>query len=52
MGDANSFENIHMDFNGAEYFTDGYIIVTWLSGAPVSLLETSNADWDDPPFIQ
>ncbi len=52
MSDANSFENVRTDFNGAEYFTDGYIIITWLSGAPVSLLETSHADWEDPPFLQ
>jgi hypothetical protein len=51
-GKANSVENTRVDFNGAEYFTDGFQIVAWLSGVPVSLLETKNADWDDPPFSQ
>ena len=51
-GKANSVENTRVDFNGSEYFTDGFLIVAWLSGVPVSLLETTNADWDDPPFMQ
>jgi hypothetical protein len=51
-GKANSIEDTLVDFNGAEYFTDGFQIVAWLSGVPISLLETTNADWDDPPFMQ
>ncbi len=39
-GKANSVENVRVDFNGSEYFTDGFLIVAWLSGVPVSLLET------------
>jgi hypothetical protein len=50
--DVVSIENPRVDFNGSEYFTDGYRIVTWPSGAPVSLLDTTNLDWDDPPFMQ
>jgi hypothetical protein len=52
VGTANTVENVRVDFNGSEYFTDGFLIVAWLSGVPVSLLETTNADWDDPPFMQ
>ena len=52
VGTANTVENVRVDFNGSEYFTDGFLIVAWLSGVPVSLLETTNADWDDPPFTQ
>jgi len=31
------------------YFTDGYLMVLWLSGKPVSMLEIDDRDWDDPP---
>jgi hypothetical protein len=31
------------------YFTDGYLMVLWLSGKPVSMLEIDTRDWDDPP---
>lgn len=51
-GKAITIENAQPDFNGIEYFTDGYIHVAWLSGVPVSLIETSRLDWDNPPFIQ
>ena len=51
-GDAISIENAQADFNGSEYFTDGYINIIWLSGAPISLLETRSLDWDNPPFKQ
>ncbi len=47
---AVSIESARFDFNGLEYFTDGYRVVLWLSGKPVSLLETRHADLDDPPF--
>jgi len=45
-------ESIHApatDFAGTEYFTDGFIAVTWLSGPPVSLIETVNVGWDPAP---
>ncbi len=48
--DAIFIENTQADFNGSEYFTDGYISVIWLSGAPISLLETRSLDWDNPPY--
>lgn len=51
-GDAIFIENTQADFNGSEFFTDGYISVIWLSGAPISLLETRSLDWDNPPFKQ
>jgi len=50
--DAISIENAQLDFNGFEYFTDGYINVIWLSGKPISLLETRSLSWDNPPFMQ
>jgi len=31
------------------FFSDGYRTVLWLSGDPVSLLDTSVIDWDRPP---
>jgi hypothetical protein len=49
-GGAVSIETARFDFNSLEYFTDGYRSLLWLSGEPVSLLETRNADLDDPPF--
>lgn len=49
---AISIENTQTAFNNSEYFTDGYINVAWLSGRPVSLIETKRLDWDNPPFIQ
>jgi hypothetical protein len=45
-----SIESARYDFNSLEYFTDGYRLVIWLSGEPVSLLETRNTLIDDPPF--
>ena len=50
--DVVAIANPRTDFNNSEYFTDGYRIVVWPSGEPVSLLDTSNLRWDDPPFIQ
>ncbi len=50
--DAISIENAQADFNGSEYFTDGYVNVAWLSGVPISQLETKSLDWDNPPFRQ
>ncbi len=43
-----SIENTRSDFNGSEYFTDGYLTVTWLSGSPVSQIETRRLDWNEP----
>jgi len=37
------------DFNNSPYFTDGYLAVIWLSGEPVSLVETLRVDWDSQP---
>ena len=50
--DAVPMDSLASDFNGAEYFTDGYLAITWLSGDPVSLVETTNAGWDRPPHRQ
>ena len=46
---AVSIESARFDFNSLEYFTNGYRVVIWLSGEPISLLETRKA-LDDPPF--
>lgn len=48
--DVISIENSREDFNGSEYFTDGYVTVMWLSGKPISLLEARRVNWDTPPF--
>jgi len=37
------------DERGRSYFWDGYRVVMWLSGEPVSQSETRNARWDEPP---
>jgi len=52
LGRATPIEDAGVDFNGSEYFTDGFLILAWLSGEPVSQLETVNLEWDDPPFKQ
>jgi len=31
------------------FFSDGYRIVLWLSGDPISLLDANTLDWDSPP---
>jgi len=41
------FEKPGTDFNGNQYFTDGYRAVLWLSGAPYSLLDTTRLEWDE-----
>jgi len=51
-GKAISIEGAQVDFNGSEYFTDGFMIIAWLSGEPVSILEATTLNWDDPPFLQ
>ena len=52
FGDAVPPEQAREDFLGAQYFTDGYRIVLWLSGVPVSMLETQNLQWDEPPGLR
>ena len=43
-------ESWWLSFRGDEYFTDGFRGVFWISGDPVSLLETMAVDWDELPF--
>ena len=50
-GDIISIDEAREDFNGDRYFTDGHLAVIWLSGEPVSMLETQRAKWSDPPPI-
>ena len=35
-----------LDFNNNAWFSDGYRLVLWVSGEPVSHSEVSNVDWD------
>jgi len=51
-GDAVLLEQAREDFLGAQYFTDGHRTVLWLSGVPVSLLETRSLEWDEPPELK
>jgi hypothetical protein len=37
------------DFNGDEYFTDGFRTVLWLSGDAMSLSDVKNLKWDSLP---
>jgi hypothetical protein len=49
-GEVVPIEEMRKDYKGAAYFTDGFRAVLWLSGDPVSLLETRNMHWDVPPY--
>lgn len=42
-------EEMATAIGGTGYFTDGYLVVLWLSGDPVSLLDTRSVKWDRPP---
>ena len=42
-------DHMRTDYNGASYFSDGMRAVLWLSGSPVSLLESDYVEWDTPP---
>ena len=43
-----SIDNMREDFRGDRYFTTGYRIVMWVSGEPMSLLDTVHEVWDRP----
>jgi hypothetical protein len=43
-GNPVPIESALKDFNGNEYFTDGNVAITWLSGEPVSQIETRTVD--------
>jgi hypothetical protein len=47
-----SIDEPKKDVMGNEYFTDGYRIVIWPSGRPISLLEAEHVTWDSPPQRQ
>jgi hypothetical protein len=49
-GEAVPVDAMKQDYNGASYFTDGLRAVLWISGTPVSLLESEPMEWDTPPF--
>jgi hypothetical protein len=43
------FDNPRQSFAGDQYFTGGYLAVTWLSGSARSMLDLDTLDWDDAP---
>lgn len=43
------FDNPGQSFAGDQFFTEGYLAVTWLSGTALSMLELVALDWDDAP---
>ncbi|MBW2418774.1 MAG: LssY C-terminal domain-containing protein [Deltaproteobacteria bacterium] len=49
-GEVVPIDEMREDYKGAAYFTDGFRAVLWLSGDPVSLLETRHMAWDVPPY--
>jgi len=48
-GGAVSIDEPRTDFTGSSYFTDGYRVVLWLSGEPMSLLDTEIVELAPPP---
>jgi hypothetical protein len=42
-------DNPNQSFAGEQYFTEGYLAVTWLSGPALSMLELNEMDWDEAP---
>ena len=50
VNEAVTIEKPGTSFEGIEYFSDGYVSIVWLSGEPVSLIETVRELWDPPPF--
>jgi len=43
------FSAYRSDPDSQTHFTDGYRVVLWLSGEPVSMLDIETLDWDTPP---
>ena len=46
-GKSIPFDQPGTDFNGNPFFTDGFRAVLWFSGAPYSLLDTTQFNWDE-----
>jgi hypothetical protein len=46
-GEPVDIEQPSSDFKGVRYFTNGYRVVLWPSGPPISLLEAYKLPWDD-----
>ena len=46
-GKSIPFDQPGTDFNGDQFFTDGFRAVLWLSGTPFSLLDTTQIHWDE-----
>ena len=43
-----SMSEPRLDLEGEPYFTDGYRVVLWLSGRPVSFSDVEAVDWETP----
>jgi hypothetical protein len=43
------FDNPHQSLSGDQYFTSGHMMVAWLSGPAVSMLDMVALDWDEDP---
>jgi hypothetical protein len=48
-GEAVPIGEPRANFDGAEYFTDGYLAVLWIADEPTSLLDVVEAGWGRPP---
>lgn len=48
--EAAPIEQPRTDFTGAEYHTDGFRLVMWLSGEQISMSESKFLAWDEPPI--
>lgn len=42
-------DNQQQTFGGSSFFSDGHVIVMWMSGPAVSMLDVDAVDWDDGP---
>ncbi len=51
-GRAVDIEEGETDWKGVAYFSDGFRLVIWPSGRPVSLLEAVQLDWSEPPPVR
>lgn len=51
-GEAVGIASGRTGFKGVAYFTDGFRIVIWPSGPPISMLEARNLGWEDAPHTR
>lgn len=43
------FDDAKQIFDGTSYFTEGQLVVMWMSGRALSMLDVNAMDWDDGP---